>query len=76
MGEVRNAYNSLVGKSEGRGHSEDRRRWDDNIKMDYREIAWGRCDMDASGSGQGPVAGPREHGNEPSGSMKGGEFRD
>jgi hypothetical protein len=32
--------------------------------------------MDASGSGQGPVAVPCEHCNEPSGSIKGGEFLD
>jgi hypothetical protein len=36
----------------------------------------GRCGLDASGSGQGPVAGPCEQGNEPSGSIKGGEFPD
>jgi hypothetical protein len=30
--------------------------------------------MDSSGSGQGPVAGSREHGNEPLGSVKGAEF--
>jgi hypothetical protein len=35
-----------------------------------------RCEMDASGSGYGPVAGSCEHGNEPSGSMKGREFFD
>jgi hypothetical protein len=32
------------------------------------------CGLDASGSGWGPVAGCCEHGNEPSGSIKGGEF--
>jgi hypothetical protein len=34
----------------------------------------GGCGLDASGSGQGPVAGCCEHGSEPSGSIKGGEF--
>jgi hypothetical protein len=34
----------------------------------------GMCGLDASGSGQGPVAGSNEHGNKPSGSIKGGEF--
>jgi len=29
-----------------------------------------RCGPDSSGSGQGPVAGFHEHGNEPSGSIK------
>jgi len=36
----------------------------------------GSCELDASGSGWGPVAGPREQGNEPSGSIKCGEFHD
>jgi hypothetical protein len=30
----------------------------------------GSCGLDASGSGQGPVAGFCEHGNEPAGSIK------
>jgi hypothetical protein len=32
--------------------------------------------LDASGSGQGSVAGSCEHGNEPSGTIKGGKFLD
>lgn len=32
--------------------------------------------MDSSGSEQGPVAGPCEQDNKPSGSVKGGEFCD
>jgi hypothetical protein len=32
--------------------------------------------LDASGSGQGPVAGSCEHGNESWSSIKGGEFLD
>jgi hypothetical protein len=36
----------------------------------------GRCGLDASGSGQGPMAGICEHGNEPTGSMKGSYFFD
>jgi hypothetical protein len=34
----------------------------------------GNCVLDASGSGHGSVSGSCEHGNEPSGSIKGGEF--
>jgi hypothetical protein len=49
-------------------------RWKDNIKMYLKEIGWEG--LDSSGSGQGPVAGCCEHGNEPSGSIKGGEFLD
>jgi hypothetical protein len=36
----------------------------------------GRRGLDASGSGLGPLVGSCEHGNEPSGSIKGGEFFD
>jgi hypothetical protein len=32
------------------------------------------CGLDASGSGQGLVTDTCEHGNEPSGSKKGGKF--
>jgi hypothetical protein len=56
MGEVRGAYNILVGRPEGRRPlGRHRRRWEDNIKME---------------------AGSCEHGNEPSGSIKCGEFLD
>jgi hypothetical protein len=42
MGERRGAYRALVGKSEGRRPLERlRRRWEDNIKMDLREVGWG-----------------------------------
>jgi hypothetical protein len=34
----------------------------------------GEYELDSSGLGWGPVAGLCEHGNEPSGSIKGGEF--
>jgi hypothetical protein len=44
MGEKRNAYMILVGKPEGkRPLGRPRRRWEDNIKMDLREI-WGGVD--------------------------------
>jgi len=36
----------------------------------------GNCGLDTSSSGQGPVVSSCEHGNEPSGSTKGGEFLD
>jgi hypothetical protein len=36
----------------------------------------GRCELEAFGSGYGPVAGCSEHGNEPSVSIKGAEFLD
>jgi hypothetical protein len=35
-------YRALVGKPEGRRPlGRPRRRWEDNIKMDLREVAWG-----------------------------------
>jgi hypothetical protein len=41
MGEKRNAYRILVGKQEGKiPLGRPRRRWEDNISMDLREIVW------------------------------------
>jgi hypothetical protein len=41
-GEGRNVYRVLVGKPEGkRPLGRPRRRWDDGIKLDHREIGWG-----------------------------------
>jgi len=36
----------------------------------------GNCGVDSSGSGLGPVVGPSEHSNEPSGSIKSRKFLD
>jgi hypothetical protein len=42
MGEKRNAYRILVGTPERkRPIGRPRRRWEDNIRMDLREIGWG-----------------------------------
>jgi hypothetical protein len=43
----------LVGKPEGKRPLErPRRRWEDEIKMDLREIGWERgCGVDSPGSG-------------------------
>jgi hypothetical protein len=44
-GERRGAYRALVGKPEGRRPlARPRRRWEDNIKMDLREVGWGGVD--------------------------------
>jgi hypothetical protein len=41
MGEVRGAYNILVGRPEGRGPlGRPRRRWEDNVKMGLGEIGF------------------------------------
>jgi hypothetical protein len=45
MGAKKNAYRILVGKPEGnRPLGRSRCRWVDNIKKDFREIAWGGMD--------------------------------
>jgi hypothetical protein len=45
MGELRGAYNSLVGRPEGRRPlGRPRRRWEDNIKMDLMKIGFGDVD--------------------------------
>jgi hypothetical protein len=60
----------------GRDHSKD-------LDVDGRIILeWilenrkGKCELVSSGSGWGPVEGSCEHGNEPSSSIRGGEFLD
>jgi hypothetical protein len=40
MGEGRGAYRVLVGRPLGR----PRCRWEDNIKMDLKEVGWGGMD--------------------------------
>jgi hypothetical protein len=60
MGERRSTYRALVGKPEGwRQLGRPRRRWEDNIKMDLREVGWGHR-LDRSGSRKGQVAGSWE----------------
>jgi hypothetical protein len=45
MGEIRNAYKVLVGNPEGkRSLGRPRRRWEDNIKTNIREIGFGGID--------------------------------
>jgi hypothetical protein len=68
MGKKRKLYNGVVGKPEGkRPLGRPRRRWEDGIRMDLRETGLG-VSLDSTGSGQGPVAGCCECGDEPSGS--------
>jgi hypothetical protein len=69
VGEVTNVYTILVRKPEGkRSHGRPRHRWEDNIRMDLGV----NYELVASGSGYKAVAGCCEHGNETSGSIKGG----
>jgi hypothetical protein len=45
MEEVMGAYNILVGRPEGRRPlGRPRRRWENNIKMDHREVGFGDVD--------------------------------
>jgi hypothetical protein len=45
MGAKRSTYRILVGKPEGkRTLGRPRRRWEDNIRTDLREIGWGGMD--------------------------------
>jgi hypothetical protein len=70
MGDLRGVYKILVGKPEGK---RPRCRWKNNIKMDLQKEGCGS--MDWIGLAQDrQVAGHCECGNEPSGSIKCGEF--
>jgi hypothetical protein len=69
MGEEGKFCKVLVGKPEGkRPLGRTRRRWEYDIRIDLSEIGLGGCGLDSTGSGQGPVAGCCECGDEPSGS--------
>jgi hypothetical protein len=53
-GEKRGTYRILVGKPEGkRPLGRPRCRWDDNIKVDLREIGWGVMDWIALAQDRG-----------------------
>jgi len=65
MGERRGAYRVLVMEPDvKRTLRRPRDRWEDNIKMDLREVGWGYR-LNWSGSGQGQVADSCECGNDP-----------
>jgi hypothetical protein len=59
MGAKRNAYTILVGKPEGKiPLGRPRRRWEDNIRMDPREVGWSGMkwiDLAQIGTSGGPL---------------------
>jgi hypothetical protein len=60
---MRSAHKIFVGRREGKVLlGRRKRRWEDDIRMGLKEVGW-----------KGPAAGPSEHSNIPSGSMKDGE---
>jgi hypothetical protein len=68
MGDRRGIYRVLVGKLEGkRLLGRPRRRWEDNINIDFQEVGFEVMDWIE-------LAGTCECSNEPSGSIKCGEF--
>jgi hypothetical protein len=77
MGEVRGAYNILVGKPEGRRPlGRPRHRWENNIKMNLREIGFGDVDWIHLAQDRVRWRALCEHSYEPSGSILCGEFLD
>jgi hypothetical protein len=74
MGERRGVYRALVGKTEGKRQlGRPRRRWEDNMEMDFQEVICGAWTV-SSRLRIGTVAGTCECGNEPSGSIRCEEF--
>ena len=76
MVDSRDAYRILLGRPDGKTPlGRPRRKWKDNIKMGLQEMGCGHG-LDCSGAGYGHVAGACDCGNEPTDSVKCGEFLD
>jgi len=76
MGKTRNSCRNLVGRPEGKTYSENLDVAGKIILQWVLGKRWGKWGLDASGSGQGSMAEPCEHGTVPSGYIKCGEFLD
>jgi hypothetical protein len=77
MGRVRNAHIILVGKPEGmRPLGRPGHRWEDNIRMDLREIGWEGVNWINLSQDRDPWQTSCEDGSKPLGSIKGGKFLD
>jgi hypothetical protein len=73
----REAHKILVGKPKGKSpFGRPRRGLENNIKMQVTEIQWELADWIRLTQDKGAVTGSCEHGNKPSGSIKGREFLD
>jgi hypothetical protein len=73
MREMKNAYNILVAKSKGkRPLGRPMLRWENKIRIDLRKTGWECVDWIHLVQ----LAGCCEHGNEPSGYVKGSKFLD
>ncbi|KAJ4429209.1 hypothetical protein ANN_26212 [Periplaneta americana] len=70
MGESRNAYRMLAGRPEGRRPLWRPIIWEDNIKMDLREMGYDDRDWINLAQDRDRMAGLCEGGNEPLGSLK------
>ena len=76
IGEGRGVHRVLVGKPEGkRPLGRPRRRWEDNIKMNLQEMGGGCGDWMELAQDRDRWRA-LEYGDEPSGSVKCGEFLD
>ena len=77
IGARRGVYRVLVGKPEGkRPPGRPRRRWEDNINRDLQEVGCGDMDWIELAQDRDRWREIFEWGNEPSGSIKCGEFVD
>jgi len=77
MGEERGMYRVLMGKPEGKiPLGRPRRRWVDNIRMDLQGMGCGYMDWNGLAQDRDSWRTLCERGNEPSGSVKCGEFLD
>ena len=75
LGEGGGVHRVLVGKPEGkRSVGRPRRRWEDNIKMDFQEVGVGCGDGMELAQDRDRWRSLCEYGDEPSGSKNAGNF--